>query len=78
MLTIDQQKTMIEERVHKYERAIFDLKLTRAALASIGDESECQKIDIQIDALKKSITAVRGMLDADSDADGPGAGAELR
>lgn len=62
MLTDEQKKKMIEQRLAQYDQQIFSLEMDKTALLSVADDKGVQSIDERIEALRKARVAVEGMM----------------
>lgn len=60
-----EKKRMIEERINHYERMILNLELDIITLKASGDPNDLNfvpKKEKQIEALKKAIEQIRGLM----------------
>jgi hypothetical protein len=67
MLTTEEKQKMIEHRIKEYEVRIFDLQMNRTALESVNDQDGIKAMDGRVEALRKAVEAVRGMMNGATD-----------
>lgn len=67
MLTTDQKKRMIDDRLLEYESRLFSLEMDMIASEAAGDKIGARDIQKRIEGLQKAYDAVKGMkADADT------------
>lgn len=60
-MTKDEKNQMIDNQVKEYEIKLFQLEMTKTALLANDDEQGANSTDSRMEALRKAITAVKGM-----------------
>lgn len=61
-MTDEQKEQMIKQRLAQYEQQIFSLEMDKVALLAVNDTEGVKNIEARIEALRKAITAVEGMM----------------
>ncbi len=58
----EQKQQMIKQRIAQYEQQVFSLEMDKVALQAVEDTEGVKNIDMRIEALRKAMTAVEGMM----------------
>lgn len=61
-LTMEQKKSLIEQRLSEYKTKLFSLEMDKTALLAVGDTQGVESIDQRIEAIRKAHNAVQGMI----------------
>lgn len=58
----EQKQQMIKQRLAQYEQQVFSLEMDKVALIAVEDTEGVKNIDTRIEALRKAMSAVEGMM----------------
>lgn len=58
----EQKQQMIKQRLAQYEQQVFSLEMDKVALQAVEDTEGVKNIDMRIEALRKAMIAVEGMM----------------
>lgn len=61
-MTDEQKQQMIKQRLAQYEQQVFSLEMDKVALVAVEDTEGVKNIDVRIEALRKAMSAVEGMM----------------
>ena len=58
----EQKQQMIKQRLAQYEQQVLSLEMDKVALLAVEDTEGVKVIDTRIEAIRKAMTAVEGMM----------------
>lgn len=61
-MTDEQKQQMIKQRLVQYEQQVFSLEMDKVALVAVEDKEGVKNIDVRIEAVRKAMSAVEGMM----------------